>query len=552
MQPDGDVGLLIFKYMRYGKYILLFIIASLIGCTTGNESLEIMSFNIRYDNPSDGINSWSHRKEFVVSFLSEEMPDVIGFQEVLAHQLKYLDDQLGEYTYVGTGRDDGKESGEFVPIFYKKDKYELMSTSQFWLSDTPEIPGSKCWGAQLPRIVTWAKLRDKSKGYIFFVFNAHLSHVSEYARNESAVLILNKIHSLAGDAPVVLTGDFNATDKEKMYHTLTGHWKHHLPLWDARQQSKNPPVGSKQTFNGFNPKSDPICIDFVFINGYFNTLKFSTHAEKQDAMFISDHYPIQAELQFNYKRNKSGKPIKKLAQSLTAPHFLTNQIVFEDNAFIPLQTKRGDDTIFYTVDGSEPDSTSIFYEKPIILDKSATIIAAAYSNNMHPSKSVARTFIKKQIPGFKIKEVIPLPDEAYSKSGFENLLDHQIGGEDLKDGSWTGFNGTDVDIICQLPERLSVNQIHLSVLSDPARWIITPPEIKVAISDNGYEYIEYGGITSIPSYNTSEREQLLLSINGKKAGKFVKVSISNDGILPAGHPGAGNPSWIFIDELLIN
>ena len=526
--------------------------ASFIGCTAGNESLKIMSFNIRYDNPSDGINNWANRKEFVVSFLSEELPDVIGFQEVLVHQLKYLDEQFDEYTYVGTGRDDGKESGEFVPIFYKKSKYELLSTSQFWLSDTPEIPGSKSWGAQLPRIVTWAKLRDKSKGYIFFVFNAHLSHVSEYARNESAVLILKKINSLAGKAPVVLTGDFNATDHEKMYHTLVDHWKHHLPLWDARQQSKSPPVGSEHTFNGFNIKTDPVCIDFVFVNGYFTTMNFSTHAEKQGEMFISDHYPIQAELQFNLKHNRSEKPVKRLAQTLTAPLFLTNQIVFEDNALIPLKTKRGDDTIYYTVDGSEPDSASIFYEKPIILDKSATIIAAAYSNSMYPSKSVARTFIKKHIKGFSIKEVIPLPEETYSKSGYENLLDHQIGGEDLKDGSWTGFNGTDVDIICQLPERMSVNQIHLSVLSDPARWIITPSEIKVAISDNGYDYIEYGGITTLPSFNTSEREQLLLSINGKKTGKFVKVSIYNSGLLPVGHPGAGNPSWLFIDELLIN
>ncbi|MBI9061191.1 MAG: endonuclease/exonuclease/phosphatase family protein [Marinilabiliaceae bacterium] len=538
--------------MRYTKYIFLFIMASFIGCTAGNESLKVMSFNIRYDNPSDGINSWSHRKEFVVSFLSEEMPDVIGFQEVLAHQLKYLDEELEEYTYVGTGRDDGKESGEFGPVFYKKNKYELISTSQFWLSDTPEVPGSKCWGAQLPRIVTWAKLRDKSNGYIFFVFNAHLSHVSEFARNESVVLILDKIKSLAGDAPVVLTGDFNATNNEKMYHTLTGHWNHHLPLYDARQQSKNPPVGSEQTFHGFGSRTNPIAIDFVFVNGYFNTVNFSTHAEKKDEMFISDHYPIQAELQFNFKRNKSEKPVMKLAQTLTAPYFLTNKIIFEDNVLIPLKTKRGDDTIYYTVDGSEPDSSSIFYEKPIILDKTATIIAAAYSNNMNPSKSVARTFIKKQIEGVRIKEVIPLPDETYSKSGFENLMDHHLGSENLKDGSWTGFNGTNVDIICQLPERLSVNQIHLSVLSDPARWIISPSEIKVAISDNGYEYIEYGGISTLPSYNTSEREQLLLSVNGKKTGKFVKVTIYNPGILPVGHPGAGNPSWLFIDELHIN
>ncbi len=522
------------------------------GCTTGNESLEIMSFNIRYDNPSDGLNSWDNRKEFVVSFLSDELPDVIGFQEVLVHQLRYLGDQLEDYTYVGSGRDDGIESGEFVPIFYKKNKYELLSTSQFWLSDTPEIPGSKCWGAPLPRIVTWAKLRDKSNGYIFFVFNAHLSHVSEYARNESAVLILKKIHSLAGDAPVVLTGDFNATAEEKMYHTLVGHWQDKLPLWDARTQSKNPPSGGAQTFNGFSEETVPIGIDFIFMNGYFNAINFTTHALKQEDMFISDHYPIQAELQFNLRRNKSQKPIKKLAQSLASPMFVTNQIVFEDNALIPLQTKKSGDTIYYTVDGSEPDSADIFYDKPIILDQTATVIAAVFSNNMHPSKPVARTFIKQQISGVTIKEIIPLPEDAYFKKGYVNLLDHHIGGDDLKDGSWTGFNGTDVNIICQLPQRMSVNQIHLSVLSDPSQWIIAPSEIKVAISENGHEYIEYGGISTFPSYNTSEREQLLLSINGKKTGKFVKITISNSGILPVGHPGAGNPSWLFLDELLIN
>lgn len=524
----------------------------MVACQTGNDKIQVMSFNIRYDNPSDGINSWSNRKELVASFVSENAPDVIGFQEVLVHQLEYLDQNLIDYEYVGVGREDGLKAGEFVPIFYKKDKYELLATSQFWLSDSPAVAGSKSWGAQLPRIVTWAQLQDKNSGYIFYVFNAHLSHVSEYARNESSVLILKKIASLAGDLPVILTGDFNAQKDEKMYKTLTGHWKGHYPLWDANAVIHDQDVDSLPTYNGFNLNTEPIRIDYIFANGYFDVLDFNTYPVRRDSLFISDHYPIQAELQFEPIRKKSRLTEKKLAQTLSPPSFLIHQFVFEDNLIIPLKAKGTDVSIYYTLDGKVPDSASICYDKPIILNETSTITARSYSNQMHPSMAISRTFIKKRLHGLKIMDVTPMPNDQYAQDGFTNLLDFHAGSDDLSDGSWSGFNGADVTIICELSAVKSVEQVHVSVLNNPGRWIIVPDEVKVAISDNGYDYIEYGGISVTPSYDTSKRESLLLTVNGKKSGRFIKITLYNAGVLPQEHPGAGNPSWIFLDEIVVN
>ncbi|MFK7903907.1 MAG: endonuclease/exonuclease/phosphatase family protein, partial [Chitinophagales bacterium] len=142
------------------------------------EPLKTMTFNIRYDNTMDTLNPWTVRKQWVVQLLKKYDTDIVGLQEALHHQMEYIEGKLPQYDWVGVGRDDGKMVGEYVSILYKKEKFELLDHNHFWLSKTPEQAGSKSWRA-LPRMVTWAKLKDKKNGEVFFVFNTHFDHHSK-------------------------------------------------------------------------------------------------------------------------------------------------------------------------------------------------------------------------------------------------------------------------------------------------------------------------------------------------------------------------------------
>jgi len=179
------------------------------------QEIRIMTFNIRFDNPNDGKFVWKNRAEKVASIIRIYRPDIVGIQEALINQIKDLEKSIGEqYKWVGWGRDDGKTAGEFCPILYRADLFTLKECGVFWLSETPEIPGSKSWDSSLPRLCTWAKFHRKATEYLqkgkeFFVFNTHLDHQSLKARNEGLKLIVSKIASLAADIPSFLMGDFN-------------------------------------------------------------------------------------------------------------------------------------------------------------------------------------------------------------------------------------------------------------------------------------------------------------------------------------------------------
>src|SRR5690606_5842166 len=140
-------------------------------------------------------------------------------QEALARQLEDLDKLLIEYDRIGVGREDGKAGGEFSPIFYKKDRLELLDHDTFWLSETPEKP-SKGWDAALNRICTWGKFRDRLSGEEFFHFNLHMDHMGQEARKNSSLLIVEKIREIAGDAPVILSGDFNFDQTHPNYQLI--------------------------------------------------------------------------------------------------------------------------------------------------------------------------------------------------------------------------------------------------------------------------------------------------------------------------------------------
>lgn len=267
------------------------------------KSINAMSFNIRYDNQGDKENAWPNRKEMVAATIRFHKIDIAGLQEALFHQAKDLEKLLPEYGWFGVGRDDGQETGEFAPVFYRKDRFRILHRSSFWLSETPEKPG-KAWDAALPRIVTWGKIEDILSGRIFFFFNTHFDHVGEEARIKSAELLLRKIDETIGENPVILTGDFNCTEKDPPYKILTSGTAQFPGLSDAHSRSKSEPYGSTQTFNGFQNTILPDRrIDFIFVVPSIQVLRSGTISERWDGRFVSDHNAVLAEIEM-IDRNK--------------------------------------------------------------------------------------------------------------------------------------------------------------------------------------------------------------------------------------------------------
>ncbi len=260
--------------------------------------INVMTFNIRYDNPKDADDQWKFRKENLASMLPFYDIEICGMQEVLYAQAEDLKTLLPEFSYVGKGRTDGKKEGEFSPIFYDASKITVLESETFWLSPTPKVP-AKAWDAMLPRIVTWAKMKykDTKKGNKpFYFFNTHFDHLGVQARAESAKLLLKKVKEIAGNNVAIITGDFNATPLEEPIQILKDQ------LIDARRLSKSPHFGPENsTFNGFDTKEvDGRLIDFIFTNSYkIKVLKHATLSNTWGGHFASDHHAVMARIDFD-------------------------------------------------------------------------------------------------------------------------------------------------------------------------------------------------------------------------------------------------------------
>jgi endonuclease/exonuclease/phosphatase family metal-dependent hydrolase len=256
-------------------------------------SFSVMSYNIRYDNPGDGINSWDNRKEFVSLLMRFHGADIVCIQEGLVQQVRYLHNALEGFDFCGVGRDDGKEAGEFSAIYFRKELFEHLADSTFWLSPTPSRP-SKGWDAALPRIATWAHLKIKGTDRSFFVFNTHFDHMGEMARRESARLLLSQIPRIAGKEPAIVTGDFNSTEQDSAYRILVQPGIRGQLLRDSFGISRLPHFGVTPTFYGFNARTeDPgERIDFVFVTDRMSVLRHGTLTDFRDGRFPSDHLPV--------------------------------------------------------------------------------------------------------------------------------------------------------------------------------------------------------------------------------------------------------------------
>jgi endonuclease/exonuclease/phosphatase family metal-dependent hydrolase len=249
-----------------------------------------MTYNIKYDNRSDKSNNWEVRKPWVISLLKFHRPSIIGVQEALHNQVKDIESSLSGFTYVGVGRDDGNQAGEYSPIYYDTKQLELMNSGTFWLSETPEEI-SKGWDAALPRICTFAEFKD-AEGTLFVVYNAHFDHIGVDARRNSASTILEHRDKFYPDTKIIFMGDLNFTDDDPAYRTITGGGL--MDAWDTPST-----YGPKATYNGFNWEEVPQRrIDYIFVSEAFDVLSTGVLTDSRFNRYPSDHFPVMSELQY--------------------------------------------------------------------------------------------------------------------------------------------------------------------------------------------------------------------------------------------------------------
>lgn len=278
------------------KYSLLLILSvSAFFCY--GQPLHVMTYNVRLNIASDSANSWQYRRDNLASVVLFHQAHILGVQEALHDQMVDLQQRLPQYKSVGGGRDDGKEKGEASAIFYDTVRLQLLQTDMLWLSLTPNVPGSKSWDAAITRMVTWAKFKDRKTKKIFFAFNTHFDHIGQVARKESAKIVLNKAKEIAGNTPLIFTGDFNAKPGDEPIQVITDK-SNPLHLTDAKELSQTPHYGPTGTFNAFkNKEINDEPIDYIFLKGKWKVLSHATISQTWQGKFASDHFAVFASLE---------------------------------------------------------------------------------------------------------------------------------------------------------------------------------------------------------------------------------------------------------------
>ena len=270
------------KKLNFIFFLLLF--AILKSCSNYNDIYNVMSFNIRLDNPSDGINNWENRKEGIISIIKNQKIDILGVQEALPNQIDYLAKQFDGYSLIGQGRDGGN-NGEYSAILYNEKKLMLNKSGTFWLSETPNIP-SIGWDAALNRIVTFGEFKVLNSNKKLVVYNSHFDHIGETAREKSADIILNHIEkNNYYNSAVVVMGDFNAKPYESPIKILSESLNDSFVMFPFEK-----PFG---TFNGFeiNSKLDDR-IDYIFSKNIKLTDYIHVYDKLLNGLWPSDHLPV--------------------------------------------------------------------------------------------------------------------------------------------------------------------------------------------------------------------------------------------------------------------
>lgn len=255
--------------------------------------VKVMTYNIRYLNNRDGDDVWPKRRDKVAEVIQQA--DVVGLQEAVAEQVQFLRDQDSSFEWYSVGRSDGDLGGEATPLGWRREKFDATDKGTFWLSPAPEKVGSKGWGAALPRIASWVRLKVKATGRELVVVNTHFDHRGKQAREKSGELLRDWIAAEAADVPVLLMGDFNAMPKSAPIEAILSQSKSGSakPLVDAREISAAKDPGPNSTWNGFKKIEDGRRIDHVFVRSLkvkaFETLNPKTSAGR----FASDHLPLE-------------------------------------------------------------------------------------------------------------------------------------------------------------------------------------------------------------------------------------------------------------------
>lgn len=270
---------------------LIYLLAAVAFTACGSAtSLSVMTFNMRYDNPEDGQNNWRFRRERIAGVIKAQEVDVLGTQELLSNQFDDLSGLLTGYQGVGVGRLDGAESGEYCAVFFRKDRFTLLDSGTFWLSETPEVVGSLGWDGACERIATWVVLRDRDGRELFFI-DTHLDHVGQVARDEGVSLLMKRIETLSGGRPVILTGDFNSEPGS----SVVAHVQKDGVLHDAKAIAAQR-SGTDWSFSDFGqiPEAERPLLDYIFVSGDIEAVRYEVLPDTFDGGYVSDHAPVMA------------------------------------------------------------------------------------------------------------------------------------------------------------------------------------------------------------------------------------------------------------------
>ena len=262
------------------------------GCKKGEQTLKVISYNIRVGSAPDGDHKWDIRKPASPAMIADQQPDIFGLQEALKMQLDYLEETCPDYDHVGVHRDDGKQKGEVMAIFWNTKTQKMLKWGNFWLSETPEVP-SKGWDAACFRTATWALLKDKRYNKKYYYVNTHLDHLGQEARANGLKLIVDRIDDINPEGyPMILTGDFNVDLGDPCLNSLKGRME------SVRDIA--PVTDSLDTFQGFGTgQYGNRVIDYIYESGFSAAPSFETITKTYENIpFISDHYPVAAVLVF--------------------------------------------------------------------------------------------------------------------------------------------------------------------------------------------------------------------------------------------------------------
>lgn len=292
--------------MKRAFFCILALVGLLAGCVVSrpSEAIRVGTYNIRLSPGDRGTpNDWEERKADLVDLVKKLDLDAFGMQEVCPDQAQYLRENLPEFAFVGDHRGADRKTDEASPVFYRKSRFEAEKRGTFWLSETPEVPGLKGWGAACPRVCSYLILRDRGTGKRFCFANTHTDHVSELAREKGMLLIIERMKEFGAGAPIVFTGDHNCCYDEPPAVAVR------KILKDARDITETKDPGPHNTFQGFGKYKDgPVnrkggikdyCIDYIYVSDGTRVLDFVTHDDKRPGtdLYPSDHFPISATIE---------------------------------------------------------------------------------------------------------------------------------------------------------------------------------------------------------------------------------------------------------------